>query len=181
MQKTEPPVLGRFPKLTEEEKRVAKQKSNRAYDRRFEREMAKMTVDDFLKWNPHFTRDQAAERIALAKTNAQAMKNDPLRDEIEDRLSNGACQVSIRQLEQVVKSLGYRFDRRLDCRSVARWMTGNRAGCSYPSCQLSLVQIDDGKSAFHVEARRDEQFKALQALRWNQPYFAVSKKAIVEF
>lgn len=149
------------------------------YNYRFDLEMSKMTVDQVIRWNPHFTPDQAAEQIAQAKQAVALANETPLKAEINDRLLNGSRQLTIGQLNDAVRAIGYKFDRLNDCRSVARWITGHRAGCTYPVCMLYIVQCDDGKSAFHVEARRDEKFEALQALRGT--IFAVSRNALVEF
>lgn len=98
--------------------------------------------------------------------------------EIEFRLRNGGRQVSIAQIGAELATLGYRLDRDGDCRSVARYMTGERAGQSYPACALRAVQKDDGKCAFHFEARRDANYKAFTGLR--DEIFAVSGECIFE-
>lgn len=121
----------------------------------------------------------AAKQIALAVQKPQSLQNAPLKAEINDLLQNGCQHVSIHQLTLAIKELGYKFDRRMDCRGNARYITGPRAGSSYPTLNLYTVQIDDGKSAFHFESRRDDNFNAFQALR--SKYFAVSKNAIVGF
>ena len=105
-------------------------------------------------------------------------ENSPLQAEIAYRLKSGVRQITVQQLELELAEIGYRLDRSMDCRSVARWMTGRRAGSSYPACSLYPRQIDDGKSAWNIEARRDQRFKALQALR--EKVFAVSRGAICE-
>lgn len=151
----------------------------RQYNHRFNLELAEMSVDGFLKWNPHFTVAEAEHQISQAKIAVQSHKSSPLGEEVDARLELGASQITIKQFVRELKALGYKFDRRHDCHSRSRYLTGPRAGCSYPACNMYPVQIDDGKSAWNHDARRDVQFEALQALRNN--VFAVSKGVLFEF
>ncbi len=63
---------------------------------------------------------------------------------------------------------------------MATWMTGPRAGISYPSVTTGIREADTGMSAFHVDARRDANFAKLQQMRLSGEYFAVSRGAILE-
>ena len=95
------------------------------------------------------------------------------------RMQQGQRHVSIEQLMREYEALGYRFDRTMDCKDTARYMTGERAGESYPYLALYPVQIDNGKSAWNIEARRDNNFRSMQALR-NQIFSTMRDGRIVE-
>lgn len=88
-----------------------------------------------------------------------------LNAELAYRASKGAHPVSIKEMKARFAALGYRLNRRDDCRSLARYMNGERAGESYPCCSTGLVEADTGLSAFNRDARRDENFEAMQTLR----------------
>jgi len=88
-----------------------------------------------------------------------------IQDEIAYRLSVGQRRVSLEVFEDTIRQYGYRFDRRMDCKGPSRYMTGDRAGKSYPALSLKPVQIDDGLAWCNVEARRDSNFDALKASR----------------
>ena len=98
-----------------------------------------------------------------------------LKAEIEYRLSIGCRLVSVREMERQFRALGYALDRHLDCRSIARYLDGGR---SYPSCTTGVRDVDTGRSAFHVDARRDNNFRVMQQLRLE--IFAVSRGHILE-
>lgn len=105
--------------------------------------------------------------------------NTALENEVAARaLDSDMRQLSIAQLDTELARLGYRRDRSMHCASIARWMTGPRAGKSYPCVTFGVVEADTGLSAFNVNARRDDQFKALQQLR--QYAYSVSRGAIIE-
>ena len=91
--------------------------------------------------------------------------------EINHRKALGAQQVSLREWKRILHGLGYRFDRRMACRSRARYMMGSRAGATYPCLSLKPAEIATGMSWAHVDARRDVQWNALKATR--ESYFAV--------
>lgn len=76
------------------------------------------------------------------------------------------------------QALGYKLDRTLDCRSVARFMTGEHAGKSYLCVTTGVSEADTGLSAFHFAARRDSKFKQMQKLR--QEVCAISRGALLE-
>lgn len=99
--------------------------------------------------------------------------------EINHRKALGAQQVSLREWNRILHGLGYRFDRRMDCRSRARYMTGSRAGATYPCLALKPAEIATGMSWAHVDARRDAQWDALKATR--DCYFAVVGGHIAEW
>lgn len=101
-----------------------------------------------------------------------------LDSEIEYRRAIGCAVVSVAEMERRFLALGYRLDRRMDCRSVARHMTGPHAGQSYPCVSTGVVEVDTRLSAWNVSARRDANFRAMQQLR--QDVCAVTRGAILE-
>lgn len=101
-----------------------------------------------------------------------------LQEEIAYRESLGMRRVTIKAMNAEFMALGYRLDRSLDCRGLARWQTGARAGKSHPAITTGVKESDSGRSAFHFESRRDSNFEAMQRLR--QDVFAVSRGAIFE-
>ena len=101
---------------------------------------------------------------------------DPkLETEITYRLSIGCKHLSVRAMSERFRALGYELDRSLDCRAMSRYLSDGR---TYPACTTGVKERDTGRSAFHFEARRDANFRAMQKLR--QDVFAVSRGAILE-
>lgn len=94
------------------------------------------------------------------------------------RIASGARQLSVAQFKAEFAALGYRFDAGMACKSLARYMTGPRAGETYPANSWHPVQADNGLSAWNVDARRDDNFKALQKLR--NEIFVVHAGYIIE-
>ena len=103
---------------------------------------------------------------------------DTLENEVAYRLSQGYRQVSFEQFKAEYAAIGYTFDRTSDVRSIARYMTGERAGQSYPYLGLYPIQTDNRLSAWNVNARRDGNYQAFRALR--NSLFAVVQGRIVE-
>jgi hypothetical protein len=101
-----------------------------------------------------------------------------LEREIAARFADGFRKLTLEGLVAEYGALGYSFDRTMDCRSIARWVTGPRAGETYPYLTLSPKETDTGRSAFNIEARRDANFRRLMELR--SEIFAVSQERIVE-
>jgi hypothetical protein len=102
-----------------------------------------------------------------------------LEDEVAARRSDGELQqLSIAQLDSELARLGYRRDRSTRSACIARWMTGPRAGQSWPCVTFGVVEADTGLSAFNANARRDDRFEALQQLR--RSAYCVSRGAIIE-
>ena len=99
-------------------------------------------------------------------------------NEVAYRLSQGWRQVSFEQFKAEYAAVGYTFDRTSDVRSIARYMTGERAGQSYPYLGLYPVQADDRVSVWNVDARRDTDYEAFKVLR--NSLFAVVQGRIVE-
>ena len=103
---------------------------------------------------------------------------DVLQREIEGRLSSGCRMLSVKAMDSEFRALGYRLDRDGDCRSMARHMTGDRAGESYPCISTWIVEVDTGLKWSNAEARRDANFDAVQRLRME--IFSVTRGAILE-
>lgn len=96
-----------------------------------------------------------------------------LQAEVAFRKSQGYEQVTLEAVKRRVADLGYRLDRTMDCRCLARHMTGERAGVSYPCLTTGIVEADTGMGFAHVDARRDANFDRLQKLRFSGEVFAV--------
>lgn len=105
-------------------------------------------------------------------------EKSPLEIEVAHKLGQGCIKVSVEEMDRRFRALGYTLDRRLDCRSTARYMDGPRSGFSYPSISTGIKEMDTGRSAFNYEARRDTKFREMQNLR--QQLFAVINGAILE-
>jgi len=105
--------------------------------------------------------------------------SDSLSREVASRIKHGMVQITLTEFEAGLREIGYRLDRDMDCKGLARHMTGDRAGESYPSCGVRPVQLDDGVAWCNVDARRDENFDKLKQFR--NTYFAVSHGYIYEF
>ena len=99
-------------------------------------------------------------------------------NEVTYRLSQGWRQVSFDQFKAEYAAIGYTFDRNCDVRSIARYMTGEQTGQSYPYLGLYPIQADDKVPAFNVNARRDGNYEAFKVLR--NSLFAVVQGRIVE-
>lgn len=108
-----------------------------------------------------------------------SIHRDALENEVAYRLRIGMVKVTLKELEAKIRALGYRFNRAMDCKSLSRYMSGERAGQSYPCHALKPVQIDNGMSWAHVDARRDANFDALKVLR--DSHFAISGGHICEW
>ena len=103
-----------------------------------------------------------------------------LQQELDRRKARGDAPVTLAQMKRALAAIGYRLDRSLDCASMNRYLTGDCAGQSYPAINTGVKEADTGLSAFNVNARRDENFKALQRMRFNEELFAVVRGRILE-
>ena len=103
---------------------------------------------------------------------------DTLENEVAYRLAQGYRQVSFEQFKAEYAAIGYTFDRSCDTQGMARYVSGERAGNSYPCLTLYPIQADDKVSAWNVNARRDANYEAFRVLR--NSIFAVSRGRIVE-
>lgn len=100
--------------------------------------------------------------------------------ELERRKRRGQEPRTLRQVNEALASLGYRLDRKLDCKSVNRILTGEDAGKSYPAINAYVVEIDTGLSFANVSARRDANFRRLQEIRLSGELYAVVRGRILE-
>ncbi len=104
-----------------------------------------------------------------------------MKNELEYRRANyPGSEFTLSSLANELKRLGYKLDRSMDCKHTARWLTGDRAGESYPCISTWVKEIDTGKSAFSTEARRDANFEALQTLRKEGAFVAMKNGYILE-
>lgn len=101
------------------------------------------------------------------------MVQSSLEREIAWREGIGHERLTVAEFKQRFAALGYRINRSMDCRGLARYMTGERAGESYPACSTGINEADSGLSAWNYQARRDDRFKAMQELRGQ--IFAVTR------
>ena len=106
------------------------------------------------------------------------MMNSAILNEIEYRTAQGQRQLTIAQYLYEYATIGYTFDRSCDTQGIARYMSGGRAGNSYPCLTLYPIQSDDKVSAWNVNARRDANYEAFRMLR--NSIFTVSMGRIVE-
>lgn len=108
-------------------------------------------------------------------------RKTPLELEIQHRWhALGARPRTVKELDSALRAIGYRLDRSMDCRSMARIMTGERAGFSYPCISTGINEAGTGLRFCNVDARRDANFERLQAMRVSGEFFAVVRGAILE-
>lgn len=103
------------------------------------------------------------------------MKDARVQAEIDYRASLGMRPRTVREIDETLRAIGYRLDRRADCAAPARYMDGPRAGESYPCVTTGVCEVDTGLSAYHVDARRDAKFDELQRLRRDGLYAVVPR------
>ena len=101
-----------------------------------------------------------------------------IEQEVAYRVQQGQRHLSFQAFKEAYAQIGYKFDRSSDCKGIARYMTGERAGVGYPCLSLYPIQIDNGLSAWNVDARRDNNYQAFKVLR--NSLFAVIQGRIVE-
>lgn len=100
--------------------------------------------------------------------------------ELDSRIAKGMPPKTRAEVYAALKVLGYNLCRENDCPHIARYMTGERAGFSYPSCSLYPVQIDNGLSFANADARRDDNFRALQAMRFSGEWYWIHNNRFYE-
>lgn len=103
-----------------------------------------------------------------------------IESEIEYRTRDGHAPMTLASLESALQSIGYRLDRSMDCHGVDHYVTGVRAGCSYPCVTLYVRHAATGRGAFNDDAPRDANFARLQEWRLNQSHYAVHNNAIYD-
>lgn len=104
----------------------------------------------------------------------------PLEVELADRAAQGFHPVTVAQMNETLNSIGYELNRERDCYSNKRYMTGPRAGQSYPAINTGVRECDTKLEFCNVDARRDENFKTLQEWRSTCCLFAVVRGQILE-
>ena len=104
----------------------------------------------------------------------------PLETELAHRAAQGFHPVTVAEMNETLNSLGYELNRSRDCHSSNRWMTGPRAGQSYPAINTGVRERDTKLEFCHVDARRDDNFKTLQEWRGEDRLFAVVRDQILE-
>ena len=103
-----------------------------------------------------------------------------LQAEIARRKARGSTRITLHELSERLAALGYRLERGMSARCMARILTGPDAGTTYPCMTYAVSEADTGHSAFHFEARRDENFEQLQRLRRDDSWYVVGKGHIIE-
>lgn len=103
-----------------------------------------------------------------------------LQEELDHRATQGQSPRTIKEIDAALRALGYRLDRRMDCRSMSRYMTGERAGKAYPCITTGIAHVESGLSFANADAPRDDNFRALQDMRLSGEWFAVTRGAILE-
>ncbi len=103
-----------------------------------------------------------------------------LKRELARRAKRGCKPVTMAHLRQTLDGLGYAIADGMHADSMAQWMSGEFAGETYPTRALYVIEKDTRRSAFHYESRRDANFKAFQAMRFEESLFAVVRGRIVE-
>jgi len=105
---------------------------------------------------------------------------ETLNTELSARAADGHKPATLETIGAALRAIGYRLDRSMDCRHIARWMSGPRAGASYPCISTGIKEIDSGRSFAHFESRRDANFHTLQDMRSSGAVFAVTRGHILE-
>lgn len=105
---------------------------------------------------------------------------DNLKNELARRAADGREPVTVAYIGARLAELGYKLDRSGDCRHVARYVTGEHAGESYPAISTTIREIDSGLTFANVNARRDANFRTLQNHRIAGDLFAVVNGSILE-
>lgn len=82
--------------------------------------------------------------------------------EVEASLKAGARQMTLPVIRTELRRIGYEIDPGTRAAGVFRNLdTGN----NYPGATYGVCEIDTRMSAFHYQARRDANFRALQEFR----------------
>lgn len=111
--------------------------------------------------------------VTLEKGGKRMTTHD-LASEVSRRLESGACRVSLREMDRRLSPIGYQIDRSMDCKGVNRIMAGPHARSTYPAVDLQPREIDTGRGAYNVQARRDANYRRLQD-EMRDGMFAVSR------
>lgn len=117
---------------------------------------------------------------ATTPTPTAPTQQPALQRELERRRARGYAPVTVAEMKARLAHLGYKLDRTMDCVGTPRYMAGPHAGESYPAIVTGVREIDTNLSFANVDARRDENFEALQQLRFEGSLFAVIRGRLLE-
>lgn len=67
---------------------------------------------------------------------------NPLDIELAERAKRGFYPVTVSEMNDRLNAIGYELNRERDCYSNNRWMTGPRAGQSYPAINTGVREMD---------------------------------------
>ena len=73
-------------------------------------------------------------------------------------IKHGCFKASLAEIEIKLSELGYKLDRRFDCKSIGR----SSCGYTFPALAIRIIEADSGLGFSHYMARRDKNFEALQ-------------------
>jgi len=99
---------------------------------------------------------------------------DRLKDEVEYRKSQGLKQLSKEQVCELFKNLGYILEVSDPCYYTGLYMTGDRAGTSYPAVSYRILEASSKRSAFHVDSDRGKNYQEMQKLR-HEVFFSTAR------
>ena len=104
-----------------------------------------------------------------------------LQAEIARRKARGNMPLTLRQLRDQLRALGYRLDRSMDCSCTARYMNGEDAGLTYPCTTTGVKHINSGLSFANIAhgMENSKTLECLQAFRFSGPY-VILKNSILE-
>ena len=88
-------------------------------------------------------------------------------------LALGMRQVTVAQYDRDIRAFGFKLDRMMDCRSMARCLSTGR---TYPCITSSAKQISTGAGFANVACDRGEGW--LQFMAYRREHFAVHRGAI---
>jgi len=100
---------------------------------------------------------------------------DQTEEEAFEMIKAGMIMLTAQDLINELQRLGYKIEG-TNGMSFNYFNTGNKR--KYKARSISIIEADTKMSFAHVDARRDDNFKALQALRYN--HFAYDKERIWE-
>lgn len=86
---------------------------------------------------------------------------------LDAEIEAGAVLVTLNEMKAELARHGYSLDRSMDCRCMARIMTGPLAGTSFKACSMRIRETDTRRSASHFEGRRDAAYDAMRKFARN--------------
>jgi hypothetical protein len=110
--------------------------------------------------------------MPLTTMHAQALK-----EEIENLLTHGMEQVSVKEFYRRYDSAGFRFEPSYTIRQFCRYLTGPRAGKLSPCANMYAIHKASNLSYAHIDLPESERTK-FRTLRHS--IFAVSRGYILE-